>query len=62
MAENPSPTYLAYLVRLWREDAHTWRASVEDPHTGERHTFASVEALLAYLKEQTKRSFTEEES
>lgn len=47
--------YMSFLVRLWREpsqetpappaDWHneilTWRVSLESPHTGERHGFAS---------------------
>jgi hypothetical protein len=34
-------TYRAYLLRLWRESKHDpWRATLEDPHTGERLGFA----------------------
>jgi hypothetical protein len=48
--------YLAFMVRLWRagtSDGPVWRASLENPHTGERQTFADVEALIAYLRGQT---------
>jgi len=48
------PDYLAYLLRLWRtkgEEA-VWRASLEDPHTGERLGFASLDELFTFLKEQ----------
>lgn len=50
------PTYHAYLLRLWRADRHhtgpaTWRASLEDPHTGLRLGFATLEQLFAYLME-----------
>jgi hypothetical protein len=42
--------YQAYLLRVWREtEADSLRATLENPHTGERLGFASAEALLAYL-------------
>jgi hypothetical protein len=47
--------YVAYLLRLWRSDSDdrsAWRASLEDPHTGERRGFADLESLFAFLKEQ----------
>jgi hypothetical protein len=54
--------YLAYMLRLWQtrqetgispvESTVTWRASVENPHTGERRGFLSLEALFDYLSEQ----------
>ena len=49
--------YLSFLLRLWRvrqNDSETWRASLEDPRTGERHGFASLEALVNYLLRQTQ--------
>lgn len=49
-------SYVAYMVRFWREQSGrqlVWRASLEDPHTGERKGFANVESLLAFLREQT---------
>jgi hypothetical protein len=46
--------YQAYLLRLWREnEADPWRASLEDPHTGERRSFASLPRLLFYLAQET---------
>jgi hypothetical protein len=46
--------YHAYLIRLWQEDAHSpWRATLEDPHTGERKGFADLDSLITYLKTQT---------
>ena len=48
--------YLAYLLRLWRitNDGNlVWRASVESPHTGERHGFADLQTLFAFLEEKT---------
>jgi hypothetical protein len=56
MSPDTRQDYLAYMVRLWRtagDPEPVWRASVESPHTGERHVFASVPALLAFLQSQT---------
>ncbi|CAG0943246.1 hypothetical protein ANRL1_01260 [Anaerolineae bacterium] len=50
------PRYLAYMLRLWQvrdNDEVLWRVSLEDAHTGERHGFASLEMLFAFLREQT---------
>lgn len=48
--------YIAYLLRLWQEN-HTgvsiWRASQEDPHTGQRQGFADLERLFSFLRVQT---------
>ncbi len=49
--------YLAYMLRLWQVgsgEGLTWRASLEGPHTGERRGFPSLEALFAFLEEQTR--------
>jgi hypothetical protein len=49
--------YHAYLLRLWCVDANgevVWRASIEDPHTGERHGFAKLDRLYEFLEEQTR--------
>ena len=52
--------YRAYLLRLWRvhevsrpEKTPVWRASLENPQTGERLAFASLERLFAFLFDQT---------
>lgn len=50
--------YRVYLLRLWRgeDPAHAlWRASLEDPRTGERIGFESLERLFAFLMEQIER-------
>lgn len=52
----PARPYRAFLLRLWlveTGDPPVWRASLEDPHTGERRGFADLARLFAYLKEQT---------
>ena len=49
--------YSSYLLRLWLEmdEAETtWRASLEETHTGERQGFISLEALYAFILEQTR--------
>ena len=51
--------YVAYLVRLWREegsDPTAWRASVEDPHTAERRGFSDLARLFEFLRQQTEVS------
>jgi hypothetical protein len=48
--------YAAYLLRLWREKGTgptRWRASLQDPHSGERVGFANLEELLGYLRRVT---------
>jgi hypothetical protein len=47
--------YLAYMLRVWQvsDDGElTWRASLENPPTGERRGFASPEMLFEFLREQ----------
>ena len=51
-----SPTYLSYLLRLWRMRGQAgtgWRASLESPLWGERLGFGSLEELFTFLREQT---------
>ncbi len=48
--------YVSYLLRVWRADgdeAAVWRASLQDPHTGQRIGFADLQRLFAFLVEQT---------
>lgn len=49
--------YHAYLLRCWTDPARgdadqAFRFSVEDPHTGERQSFAGLGALAAFLRTQ----------
>lgn len=47
--------YLSYLLRVWRtgsEGNAVWRASLENPFTGERQGFASLKNLFAFLQAQ----------
>ena len=46
------PDYLSYLLRLRRVSGGeaAWHASLEDPHTGELHHFASLEEAVDFLQ------------
>ncbi|MBN1661720.1 MAG: hypothetical protein JXA93_25225 [Anaerolineae bacterium] len=51
--------YHSYLLRFWAvrgkvELPAVWRFSLTDPHTGERQGFADLEALVAFLQDQTR--------
>jgi hypothetical protein len=49
------PGYRSYLLRLWREmgtGSTWWRASLQDPRSGERVGFAHLDELFAFLREQ----------
>ncbi len=53
---NERRRYRGYLLRLWQigeGGSIAWRISLEDPRTGERHGFASLNALFAFLHDQT---------
>jgi hypothetical protein len=53
-AAKPSG-YYSYLLRLWREgEKMGWRASLHDPHTGERLGFASIDELAGHLRKLTE--------
>jgi len=49
----PARRYESYLLRLWESDQASeliWRASLESTDTGERHGFADLASLFAYLE------------
>lgn len=47
-------TYHSYLIRLWQDHVQgPWRASAHCVQTGETVRFGSIEALLAYLMDQS---------
>lgn len=57
--------YLSFLLRLWpvkQNGSETWRASLENPHTGERHGFANLAVLMDFLKEQIHEGHNEDQS
>ena len=51
--------YRVYLLRLWLAEGEdgrpVWRAALEDARTGERHGFADLARLCAFLEAQTRR-------
>jgi hypothetical protein len=61
--ENLSQTltmqYQVYVMRLWRdktpseETSSGWRFSIENPSTGQRRGFSSLEELVAFLENLT---------
>ena len=49
-------SYLSYLLRLWKtksEHERIWRASLQDPYTGERKGFANLKDLFIFLEQET---------
>jgi hypothetical protein len=54
-----TPRYISYLLRLWKENDDTqtdqgakalhWRASLENPRTGERRGFCSLMEMFQFL-------------
>jgi hypothetical protein len=47
--------YHAFLLRLWQEGpAHPWRVSLQDASTQEQQAFATIEQLMAFLRELVK--------
>ena len=49
--------YRAYILRLWLAEGDdgrpVWRAALEDARTTERHGFADLARLCAFLEQQT---------
>jgi len=54
VTKDKSPFYFSYLLRLWGggNGESIWRASLENPMTGERRGFASLKELFAFLQAQ----------
>ena len=49
--------YFAYMLRLWQVSEGqnaVWRASLEDAQAGTLRAFASLELLIAFLKDRTQ--------
>ena len=50
------PRYCAWLLRCGPAPGaagvtgRAWRFSLEDPHTGERHAFTSLDGLVTFLR------------
>lgn len=53
MIPAKAPDYCSFLLRFWRDDRYCpWHATLEDPHTGQKHYFASPEQLWEFLQKQ----------
>ncbi len=53
---NQENRYWAFMLRLYRvgdSEQPGWRASLEDPHTGERYGFATLRELFDFLSAYT---------
>ncbi len=55
MGSEKPDEYLSFLLRLWRESKQggRWLSSLQNPQTGERTGFASLDELFAFLRDQT---------
>jgi hypothetical protein len=55
-----SHLYHSFLLRLWRDDeTSSWRVQLEDPHTGERRGFSSMEKMVEFLDHQIEVALAE---
>ena len=56
MIHNEPPRYRAFMLRCWEVRSPdpggpvTWRFGIEEPHTGQKHGFADLEALTGFLQ------------
>jgi hypothetical protein len=58
------PDYLAYQLRLWRASeggGAVWRASLTSSRTRERESFANLDELFDFLRQQTGASLEPED-
>jgi len=52
------PSYRTFLIRCWEERSqdptlsNVWRFSLEDPHTGRRRGFPSLEDVVTFLRRE----------
>ena len=54
MKEHPESQYQSYLLRLWRAgEGKACRVMLEHVGSHERHGFANLEELCAFLREQS---------
>jgi len=61
-AQGGPPRYRAYLLRCWEVRSEkpgrpsTWRFSLEQAGTGERHGFRDLESLVAFVRAELGRN------
>ncbi len=50
------------MLRFWQvrtldpEDPVAWRFSLEDPHTGEKYSFADLQTLVDFLQDELSQT------
>lgn len=53
---DPAPRYQSYLLRCWEvrsqqpDQPPTWRFSLQNPQTEQKHGFADLEELVDFLR------------
>jgi hypothetical protein len=53
MSSTAAPTYLSYLLRLWRDHQQApWRASLESTATGDARRFGDLDSMWTFLQTQ----------
>ena len=56
IVQDKPPRYQSYMLRCWEMRSQqpdrpaTWRFSLEDPQTREKHAFPDLEALVSFLQ------------
>jgi hypothetical protein len=68
MKPSDKPADYSFILRLWQiqgeevQGAHAeqwlWRASLDDPQTGDRLGFTDLEALFNYIRDKTKSNMS----
>ena len=61
--KNTQSGYHAYLLRFWqvgRGRDTAWRASLENPRTGEEKRFSSIQDMHVFLEEQMEADTSSE--
>ncbi|NOX61361.1 MAG: hypothetical protein GXP42_05370 [Chloroflexi bacterium] len=59
---SPFPKHWIQLLTIWQErsaygeNPAVWRFSLEDPHSERRHSFQSLDDLVAFLQRQMEQS------
>ncbi len=59
---DKAPRHRTYLLTFWEERSQdpdapvVWRFSLKDPHTGLRRGFASLAAMVAFLRKELDRN------
>jgi len=54
----PRSDYVSYLLQLWRveqAESSVWRAALVDTRSRQRRLFATLDALAAFLRQETAR-------